>query len=168
MSRFDGIRYGFNDNYSENPDLVETYIRNRSLGFGEEVKRRIMLGTYSLSSGYYDAYYMKAVKVKKLIENDFKEVFKKVDAVLTPTCPELPFKLGEKKNNPLQMYLSDILTIPANLAQLPAISIPIGLSSNNLPVGVQLASDRLNENTMMKMAYLIEQEVAFSNHSPSF
>ena len=92
-----------------------------------------MLGTYSLSSGYYDAYYLKAIKVKKLIENDFKEVLKKVDAVLTPTCPELPFKLGEKKNDPLQMYLSDILTIPANLAQLPAISIPIGLSSNNLP-----------------------------------
>ena len=167
LSRFDGIRYGFNDNHSENQDLVETYIRNRSLGFGEEVKRRIMLGTYSLSSGYYDAYYLKAIKVKKLIENDFKEVFKKVDAVLTPTCPELPFKLDEKKNDPLQMYLSDILTIPANLAQLPAISIPIGLSSNNLPVGVQLASDRLNENTMMKMAYLIEQEASFSKSSPS-
>ena len=167
LSRFDGIRYGFNDNGYENQDLVETYIRNRSLGFGEEVKRRIMLGTYSLSSGYYDAYYLKAIKVKKLIENDFKEVFKKVDAVLTPTCPELPFKLGEKKNDPLQMYLSDILTIPANLAQLPAISIPIGLSSNNLPIGVQLASDKLNENAMMKMAYLIEQEVSFSKTSLS-
>ena len=165
LSRFDGIRYGFNDNGYENQDLVETYIKNRSLGFGEEVKRRIMLGTYSLSSGYYDAYYLKAIKVKKLIENDFKEVFKKVDAVLTPTCPELPFKLGEKKNDPLQMYLSDILTIPANLAQLPAISIPIGLSSNNLPIGVQLASDKLNENAMMKMAYLIEQEVSFSKTS---
>ena len=121
-----------------------------------------MLGTYSLSSGYYDAYYLKAIKVKQLISNDFKNAFSNVDSVLTPTCPELPFKLGEKKNDPLKMYLSDILTIPANLAQLPSISIPLGLSNQNLPIGIQLTGNRLDEVNLLKMASLLEKEINFS------
>ncbi len=167
LSRFDGIRYGFSEE-SENGDLIESYINNRSKGFGEEVKRRIMLGTYSLSSGYYDAYYLKAIKVKQLISNDFRNAFSNVNSILTPTCPELPFKLGEKKNDPLKMYLSDILTIPANLAQLPSISIPLGLSNQNLPIGIQLTGNRLDEVNLLKMASLLEKEINFTKELPKF
>ena len=162
LSRYDGIRYGFSDK-SLNQSLEEFYIKNRSEGFGEEVKRRIMLGTYALSSGYYDAYYLKAIKVKKMIENDFIAAFKDVDCILTPTSPELPFKLGEKKDNPLSMYLSDILTIPANLAQLPSISIPYAISSDNLPIGLQLTSKKLDEESLLKVSSLIESDVSFKH-----
>ena len=122
-----------------------------------------MLGTYALSSGYYDAYYLKAIKVKKMIENDFIAAFKDVDCILTPTSPELPFKLGEKKDNPLSMYLSDILTIPANLAQLPSISIPYAISSDNLPIGLQLTSKKLDEESLLKVSSLIESDVSFKH-----
>ena len=162
LSRYDGIRYGFSDK-SSNQSLEEFYIKNRSEGFGEEVQRRIMLGTYALSSGYYDAYYLKAIKVKKMIENDFIAAFKDVDCILTPTSPELPFKLGEKKDNPLSMYLSDILTIPANLAQLPSISIPYAISSDNLPIGLQLTSKKLDEESLLKVSSLIESDVDFKH-----
>ena len=164
LSRFDGIRYGYSDKNLDPKDLEEVYINNRSKGFGNEVKRRIMLGTYALSSGYYDAYYLKAVHAKKLITNDFNIAFNDVDCVISPTCPELPFKVGEKVNDPLKMYLSDILTIPANLAQLPSISIPISLSKNNLPLGLQLTSQKLDEEKLLKIAYSIEKEVGFNSH----
>tara|TARA_B100000676_G_scaffold313004_1_gene390590 strand:- start:295 stop:1758 length:1464 start_codon:yes stop_codon:yes gene_type:complete len=160
LSRYDGIRYGLS-NDSDVDSLDDFYVMNRSEGFGEEVKRRIMLGTYALSSGYYDAYYLKAVKVKKMIEDDFGKAFEKVDCILSPTSPELPFKLGEKKDNPLSMYLSDILTIPANLAQLPSISIPFNVSSSNLPIGAQLTGDKLCEESLLKISSLIEKEVDF-------
>ena len=160
LSRYDGIRYGFSED-SVTKSLDDFYVNNRSLGFGEEVKRRIMLGTYALSSGYYDAYYLKAVRVKKMIENDFVKAFKEVDCILSPTSPELPFKLGEKKDNPLSMYLSDILTIPANLAGLPSISLPYSISSSNLPIGAQLTSDKLCEESLLKVSSIIENEVKF-------
>ena len=160
LSRYDGIRYGFNNELDINT-LEEFYIKNRSDGFGEEVKRRIMLGTYALSSGYYDAYYLKAVKVKKMIENDFANAFQKVDCILSPTSPELPFKLGEKKDNPLSMYLSDILTIPANLAGLPSISIPFQVSSSDLPIGAQITANKLCEESLLKVSSIIEKEVNF-------
>ena len=162
LSRYDGIRYGFSKNLKSG-SLDDFYVSNRSLGFGEEVKRRIMLGTYALSSGYYDAYYLKAVRVKKMIEKDFIKAFSKVDCILSPTSPELPFKLGEKKNNPLSMYLSDILTIPANLAGLPSISIPFSTSKSNLPIGLQLTSDKLCEESLLKVSSMIEKEVNFKN-----
>lgn len=160
LSRYDGVRYGFSED-SEDSTLEEFYINNRSKGFGDEVKRRIMLGTYSLSSGYYDAYYLKAIKIKNMIINDFNNAFKGVDCVLTPTSPELPFDIGEKRNDPLKMYLSDILTIPANLAELPSISIPFALSITNLPIGLQLTGNKLDEEKLLKISSLIEKEVSF-------
>ena len=162
LSRYDGIRYGFNEK-TTSETLDEFYVKNRSAGFGEEVKRRIMLGTYALSSGYYDAYYLKAIKVKRMIEEDFNEAFKDVDCILTPTSTELPFKLGEKKDNPLSMYLSDILTIPANLAELPSISIPFATSSSNLPIGAQLTANKLCEESLLKVSSMVENEVGFKS-----
>jgi aspartyl-tRNA(Asn)/glutamyl-tRNA(Gln) amidotransferase subunit A len=162
LSRYDGVRYGFSQKEPKQ-SLDDFYVKNRTEGFGDEVKRRIMLGTYALSSGYYDAYYLKAIKVKKMVENDFAAAFKDVDCILTPTSPELPFKLGEKKGNPLSMYLSDILTIPANLAQLPSISIPFALSASGLPIGAQLTSKRLDEESLLKVSSILENEVGFNN-----
>ena len=121
-----------------------------------------MLGNYALSSGYYDAYYLKANKVKEMIVSDFTSAFNDVDCILSPTCPELPFSLGEKKNDPLKMYLSDILTIPANLAQLPSISIPLSLSKNGLPIGIQITGKKLDENTLLKVADSFENLIGFS------
>lgn len=162
LSRYDGIRYGFSED-KDFKTLDEFYVNNRSNGFGEEVKRRIMLGTYALSSGYYDAYYLKAIKVKKMIEKDFATAFKNVDCILSPTSPELPFKLQEKKNNPLSMYLSDILTIPANLAELPSISIPFSLSSSKLPIGALITGDKLSEESLLIISSIIEKEVDFNS-----
>ena len=162
LSRFDGVRYGHSSNEKNIKDLEEFYIKNRSEGFGDEVKRRIMLGNYALSSGYYDAYYLKANKVKEMIVSDFTSAFNDVDCILSPTCPELPFSLGEKKNDPLKMYLSDILTIPANLAQLPSISIPLSLSKNGLPIGIQITGKKLDENTLLKVADSLENLIGFS------
>ncbi|NCS89363.1 MAG: Asp-tRNA(Asn)/Glu-tRNA(Gln) amidotransferase subunit GatA [Ignavibacteria bacterium] len=150
LQRYDGVRYGVRDK-NEN-ELNEMYTKTRSNGFGDEVKRRIMLGTYVLSSGYYDAYYTKAQKVRRLIQEDFTNAFKKVDIILTPTSPFTAFKIGEKSSDPLQMYLSDIYTTSANLAGIPGISIPVGNDSNGLPIGMQLLANQFNEEILLQTA----------------
>jgi len=156
LSRYDGVRFGYRH---ENPeDLNEMYTLTRSEGFGDEVKRRIMLGTYVLSSGYYDAYYRKAQKVRRLIKEDFTNAFEQVDIILTPTSPFTAFKIGEKSSDPMQMYLSDIYTTSINLAGIPAINIPIGFDSNDLPIGVQLIANQFEENLLL-------QTVKFFNKS---
>ena len=155
LSRYDGARYGFR---AENtPNLENMYVKSRSEGFGREVKRRIMLGTYVLSSGYYDAYYQKARKVRDLITGDFNKAFENVDCIITPTTPTTAFKLGEKLDNPLDMYLSDIYTASINLAGLPAISIPAGKDSKNLPIGLQIIGREFDEDTIFKIAHFIEK-----------
>ncbi len=159
LARFDGVRFGFRDKTAST--LLEMYERSRGDGFGAEAKRRIILGTFSLSSGYYDAYYLKAMKVRTKIKNDFDEVFKKVDALVTPTAPSPAFKLGEKTENPLQMYLSDIYTISANLAGVPAISIPCGFSKSNLPIGLQFLAKPFDEGNLFKLAHAFEQNTEF-------
>ena len=150
LSRFDGVRYGYR---CENPkDLNDLYTRSRAEGFGTEVKRRIMIGTYVLSSGYYDAYYRKAQQLRRLIANDFTEVFKKVDLIMSPTAPTPAFKLGEKANDPVSMYISDIYTLPVNLACLPGISIPAGFV-NNLPIGLQIIAPHFREEKLLNVAH---------------
>ena len=148
LARYDGIKYGFSSEKAK--DLQEIYFQSRGRGFGKEVKRRIMLGTFALSAGYYDAYYLKAEKVRTLIKSDFLQAFKKVDIILTPVSPTLPFKLGEKINDPLQMYLSDIFTVSASLAGLPALSVPVAFKQN-LPVGLQIIGKYFHENTILKV-----------------
>jgi len=155
LARYDGIRYGMSES---GETLLDTYTRTRSKHFGDEVKRRIMLGTYVLSAGYYDAYYLRAQKVRTKIIEDFKKAFEKVDLILTPTLPTLPFKLGERLNNPLSMYLADLLTVPANLAGLPAISIPAG-ESGGLPIGVQLIAPPFKEDLLFNTANYFEDEI---------
>ena len=155
LSRFDGVRYGYHAKGVTN--LLELYEKSRGEGFGPEVKRRIMLGTYALSSGYYDAYYSKAQKVRTLIKQDFDKAFEQVDIIATPTSPSPAFKMGEKVADPLQMYLSDIFTISCNLAGLPGLSLPCGLTSQNLPIGLQLLGKPFDESTMLRMAYHYEQ-----------
>ncbi len=153
LARYDGARYGFRA--SDHNSLVSMYKKTRSQGFGAEVKRRIMLGTYVLSAGYYDAYYRKAQKVRRLIKEDFDKAFEKVDVILTPTTPTTAFKIGEKSNDPLQMYLSDIYTTSANLAGIPGISIPIRKDSNNLPIGMQLLTQQFQEETLLNCSSII-------------
>jgi aspartyl-tRNA(Asn)/glutamyl-tRNA(Gln) amidotransferase subunit A len=157
LSRYDGARYGHRT--KEKLPLQEMYKASRSEGFGSEVKRRIMLGTYVLSHGYYDAYYIKAQKVRRQIKNDFDESFKKVDLILTPTTPTTAFKLGEKSSDPLEMYLNDIYTTSANLAGIPGINIPIGKDSNGLPIGTQLLANQFDELSLLQMSYFIEQNI---------
>lgn len=155
LSRYDGVRFGYRH---ENPkDLNEMYTLSRSDGFGDEVKRRIMLGTYVLSSGYYDAYYKKAQKVRRLIKEDFSNAFEKVDIILTPTSPFTAFKIGEKSTDPMQMYLSDIYTTSANLAGIPALNIPIGFDSKKLPIGVQLIANQFEENLLLQAANIFNK-----------
>jgi aspartyl-tRNA(Asn)/glutamyl-tRNA(Gln) amidotransferase subunit A len=154
LSRFDGAHYGYRA--KDSSDLDEMYKFSRTEGFGEEVKRRIMLGTYVLSSGYYDAYYKKAQKVRRLIKSDFDEAFKNVDIILTPTSPTPAFKIGEKSDNPLKMYLSDIYTTSANLAGIPAINIPVGVNSSSLPIGMQLLSKQFDELSLLQTAKILE------------
>ncbi|HVF45066.1 MAG TPA: Asp-tRNA(Asn)/Glu-tRNA(Gln) amidotransferase subunit GatA [Pyrinomonadaceae bacterium] len=155
LARYDGVRYGYR---AEDPgDLREMYRRTREEGFGAEVKRRIMLGTYVLSSGYYDAYYLKAQKVRSLIKRDFRDAFERCDAVLTPTAPTPAFRLGEKTSDPLSMYLSDVYTCMANLAGVPGISVPCGLSAQGLPVGFQLMAPHWGESTLFRLAHAYEQ-----------
>ncbi len=150
LARYDGARYGYrSDNYS---NLEEMYINSRTEGFGTEVKRRIMLGTYVLSSGYYDAYYRKAQKVRRLIKEDFDKVFQQVDLLITPTTPTTAFKIGEKSDNPLEMYLSDIYTTSANLAGIPGINIPIAKNSNGLPIGMQVLAKQFDEEKLISFA----------------
>lgn len=155
LARFDGVRYGFRaENVNE---LREMYYKTREEGFGAEVKRRIMLGTYVLSSGYYDAYYAKAQKVRTLLKQDYQNAFAKCDAILTPTSPSTAFKIGEKSDDPLAMYLSDIYTVSANLAGVPAISVPCGVSSENLPIGVQLVGNTWSESLLLNLANVYEK-----------
>jgi aspartyl-tRNA(Asn)/glutamyl-tRNA(Gln) amidotransferase subunit A len=156
LARFDGVRYGFRAEGSHS--LRETYYKTREEGFGAEVKRRIMLGTYVLSSGYYDAYYAKAQKVRHLIRQDYLNSFQKCDVILTPTSPSTAFKIGEKSDDPLAMYLSDIYTVSANLAATPAISVPCGLSSDGLPIGLQLVGKHWSESVLLNMASVYENE----------
>lgn len=154
LARYDGVRYGFR---AENAHyLREMYLKTREEGFGAEVKRRIMLGTYVLSSGYYDAYYAKAQKVRTLIKNDFQNAFRKCDVILTPTSPTVPFKIGEKSDDPLAMYLSDIYTASANLAGIPGINVPCGVSSGGLPIGLHLLGNYWSENTLLNFAHQYE------------
>jgi aspartyl-tRNA(Asn)/glutamyl-tRNA(Gln) amidotransferase subunit A len=156
LARYDGTRFGFRSNEFES--LLSMYKNSRSVGFGSEVKRRIMLGTYVLSAGYYDAYYRKAQKVRRLIKNDFDEAFKQVDVILTPTTPTTAFKIGEKSDDPLQMYLSDIYTTSTNLAGIPGISIPIGKDPLNLPIGMQILANQFEEEKLFQMANLLLNE----------
>jgi aspartyl-tRNA(Asn)/glutamyl-tRNA(Gln) amidotransferase subunit A len=164
LARFDGIRYGLR---VEGKDPAELYSNTRGAGFGDEVKRRIILGTYVLSSGYYDAYYLRAQKVRTLIRNDFLKAFEKVDAIVTPTTPTAAFKIGEKSDDPLQMYLSDIFTISCNLAGICGISIPCGFTkSPKLPIGLQLLGKPFGEETLLKIAHAYEQITAWHKEKP--
>ena len=153
LARYDGARYGYRSKYSDT--LEEMYVNSRTEGFGAEVKRRIMLGTYVLSSGYYDAYYRKAQKVRRLIKEDFDKAFSNVDIILTPTTPTVAFKLGEKSNDPLQMYLSDIYTTSANLAGIPGLNVPIGKNENGLPIGLQILADHFQEEKLFSFAKVL-------------
>ena len=159
LGRFDGIRYGYRT--PEYSNLKEIYKKSRSEGFGPEVKRRIILGTYVLSSGYYDAYYKKAQQVRTLVSNEFSKAFEKYDVILTPTSPVTAFNIGEKSNNPLEMYLADICTVSVNIAGVPAISIPCGVDSNGLPIGMQLIGNKFEEEKILNAAYTFEQKVKF-------
>ena len=149
LSRFDGVRYGYRSD--ESAVLEDMYVNSRSEGFGEEVKRRIMLGTYVLSAGYYDAYYRKAQKVRRLIMNDFENAFKEVDFIISPTTPDTAFRLGEKIEDPLSMYLNDIYTASVNLAGIPAISIPSGKDRNGLPFGIQVMGRKFDEEGLLRI-----------------
>ena len=167
LGRFDGIRYGYRtENYQ---NLKELYKNSRSEGFGEEVKRRIILGTYVLSSGYYDAYYKKAQQVRTLVKNEFSKAFEKYDVLLTPTAPNVAFEMGTKSNNPLEMYLADICTVSVNIAGLPAISIPCGVNGDNMPIGMQLIGNKFEEEKILNTAYAFEQEYGFrEKYKPEF
>ncbi|QIZ20301.1 Asp-tRNA(Asn)/Glu-tRNA(Gln) amidotransferase subunit GatA [Candidatus Pelagibacter giovannonii] len=160
LARYDGVKYGFR---SKGENLIDMYEKTRSEGFGSEVQRRIMIGTYVLSSGYYDAYYLKAQKVRKLIKNDFDEAYKKVDAILTPSTPSAAFKIGEKTNDPVSMYLNDIFTVPVNLAGLPAISIPAGVDTKGYPLGLQIIGKAFDEQNILNIAYAMEEKIQFNN-----
>ena len=167
LGRFDGIRYGYRTkNYS---DLKELYKNSRTEGFGDEVKRRIILGTYVLSSGYYDAYYKKAQKVRSLVIKEFDKAFEKYDVLLTPSSPTVAFEIGTRSNNPLEMYLADICTVSVNIAGLPGISIPCGVNSEGMPIGLQLIGQRFNEEKILNAAYNYEQAVKFrEKYKPEF
>ncbi|WP_435098352.1 Asp-tRNA(Asn)/Glu-tRNA(Gln) amidotransferase subunit GatA [Candidatus Pelagibacter bacterium nBUS_27] len=160
LARYDGVKYGFR---AKGENLIDMYEKTRSEGFGDEVQRRIMIGTYVLSSGYYDAYYLKAQKVRKLIKNDFDEAYKKVDAILTPSTPTSAFKIGEKKDDPVSMYLNDIFTVPVNLAGLPAISIPAGHDTSGYPLGLQIIGKAFKEQEILNLAYAMEDKINFKN-----
>tara|TARA_B100001250_G_scaffold45341_1_gene35625 strand:+ start:326 stop:1780 length:1455 start_codon:yes stop_codon:yes gene_type:complete len=160
LARYDGVKYGFR---SPGVNLIDMYEKTRSEGFGEEVKRRIMIGTYVLSSGYYDAYYLKAQKVRKLIKKDFDEVYNKVDAILTPSTPSSAFEIGEKLDDPVSMYLNDIFTVPVNLAGLPGISIPAGLDKKKHPLGIQIIGKPFDEQSILNIAYAMEEKINFKN-----
>ncbi len=161
LARYDGVKYGFR---SEGENLIDMYEKTRSEGFGEEVKRRILIGTYVLSSGYYDAYYLKAQKVRQLIKKDFDNVYNNVDAILTPSTPSSAFKIGEKTDDPVSMYLNDIFTVPINLAGLPGISIPAGIDNKGFPLGLQIIGKPFDEQTILNIAYSMEEKINFKNN----
>lgn len=163
LARFDGVRYGAR--VDEGGGLLDLYLNSRSRGFGPEVKRRIMLGTYALSSGYYDAYYLKAQKVRTLIKQDFDDIFKKYDVVIGPTAPTTAFKLGSQTEDPLTMYLNDILTIPVSLAGIPAVSVPCGFAEG-MPVGLQIIGKEFDESTILRVAHAFEQNTDHHKQRP--
>ena len=164
LARFDGVQYGLGAQKAKS--IIEMYKKTRKLGFGDEAKRRIILGTFALSSGYYDAYYSRALKVRTLIKRDFEEAFKKYDAILTPTSPTPAFKIGEKVEDPLTMYLSDIFTISANLAGIPGVSVPCGFTKDNLPIGLQILGKPFDEETILRIAYNYEQATPWHKRKP--
>ena len=166
LGRFDGIRYGYRTENFEN--LNDIYRNSRSEGFGPEVKRRIILGTYVLSSGYYDAYYKKAQKVRTIIKNEYDKLFEKYDLILTPTSPTTAFKIGEKSNNPLEMYMADICTVSVNIAGLPGMSVPCKLDKNGLPIGFLLVGNSFEEEKIFQAAYTYEQNTNFRENKPTF
>ncbi len=163
LARYDGVKYGFS--YLDTTNMWEAMEKTKQFGFGAEVKRRIMLGTYALSAGYYDAYYLKAQKVRTLIIREFKDAFEKYDALVTPTSPTVPFKLGEKVDDPIQMYLSDVCTLPINIAGLPAISIPAGFA-DGLPIGMQIIGKPFDEETILHIAFAYEQATDWHKRKP--
>lgn len=164
LARYDGVKYGYRaEKYT---DLMDLYKQTRSEGFGAEVKRRIMLGTYALSSGYYDAYYKKALQVRTLIKNEFDEAFRKYDLVIGPTAPTTAYKIGEKTDDPLEMYLGDIYTVSVNIAGLPGLVVPCGLDSRNLPIGLQLIGKPFDESTLLRVGYTFEQNTEFHKNKP--
>ena len=163
LARFDGVQYGLRKKADR---LGDMYKSTRAEGFGEEAIRRIILGTYSLSSGYYEDYYLKAQKVRTIIQEEFKRAFNEVDCIITPTSPTVAFKLGERINDPLKMYLSDIFTIGANLAGIPAISIPCGFNSENLPIGLQILANVFNEEVIFKVAYAYQENTGWHKRKP--
>jgi aspartyl-tRNA(Asn)/glutamyl-tRNA(Gln) amidotransferase subunit A len=163
LARYDGVKYGFS--YQDTNNMWEAMEKTKQFGFGAEVKRRIMLGTYALSAGYYDAYYLKAQKVRTLIIREFKDAFEKYDALVTPTSPTVPFKLGEKVDDPIQMYLSDVCTLPINIAGLPAISIPAGFA-DGLPIGMQVIGKPFDEETILRVAFAYEQATEWHKRKP--
>jgi len=163
LARYDAVKYGIRE---EADSLIEMYTKTRAKGFGTEVKRRIMLGTYALSAGYYDAYYLKAQKVRTLIKQDFDQAFEKVDVLVCPTAPTTAFKAGEKTSDPLSMYLSDLMTIPVNLAGLPSMSIPCGFDGQNLPIGLQLIGNVLREDILFRVGYAYEQSTKWHTQKP--
>ena len=163
LARYDGMRYGLR---VDGKDLIDTYERTRAEGFGAEVKRRVLIGTYVLSAGYYDAYYLKAQKIRTLITRDFDRVFEDVDLILTPTAPSAAFAIGERNDDPIQMYLNDVFTVPANLAGLPGISVPSGLSDDGLPLGLQLVGRAFDEETVFRAASVLETAADFKAVPP--
>jgi aspartyl-tRNA(Asn)/glutamyl-tRNA(Gln) amidotransferase subunit A len=164
LARYDAVKYGLRQ---EADNLIDMYTNTRAKGFGTEVKRRIMLGTYALSAGYYDAYYLKAQKVRTLIKQDFEKAFEQVDVLVCPTSPTTAFKAGEKTADPLSMYLSDLMTIPVNLAGLPGMSIPCGFDEQNLPIGLQLIGNVLREDVLFHVAYAYEQATQWHKRQPN-
>jgi aspartyl-tRNA(Asn)/glutamyl-tRNA(Gln) amidotransferase subunit A len=164
LARFDGVRYGHR--CKEPKDLKDLYMRSRGEGFGAEVQRRILIGTYALSAGYYDAYYLKAQKVRRLISDDFKRAFQDVDVIMGPTSPSVAFRFGEKSADPIAMYLSDIYTIAVNLAGLPGMSIPVGFSKN-LPVGMQIIGDYFSEERLLNVAHRYQQATDWHTRAPA-
>ncbi|BAU44543.1 Asp-tRNA(Asn)/Glu-tRNA(Gln) amidotransferase subunit GatA [Leptolyngbya sp. O-77] len=164
LARYDGVKYGFRADDPEN--LLDMYAKTRAKGFGAEVKRRIMIGTYALSAGYYDAYYLKAQKVRTLIKQDFEIAFQKVDVLVCPTSPTTAFKAGEKTDDPLSMYLSDLMTIPVNLAGLPALSLPCGFDEQGLPIGLQMIGNVLREDLLLSVAHAYEQTTEWHKKAP--
>ncbi|MEG2813971.1 MAG: amidase family protein, partial [Oscillospiraceae bacterium] len=166
LARFDGVKYGYRSpNYT---NLIDMYENTRSEGFGEEVKRRILLGTFVLSSGYYDAYYKRAKLLQKRIQTEFTEIFKECDVLLTPTAPDTAFKIGENDNNPVKMYANDICTVTVNIAGLPAISLPVGYGKNKMPIGMQLIGEKFTEQTLFNVSKKYEDLVGGFNKSDDF
>jgi len=165
LARYDGVRYG--NRIKDAPNLASMFCDSREAGLGEEVKRRIMIGTYALSSGYYDAYYLKAQKVRMLVKQDFDLAFEDVDVLLCPTAPTPAFKIGDKLSDPVSMYLEDLMTVPISLAGLPAISIPCGFTEDGLPIGMQLVGKLFREEDILQIAYAYEQSTEWHTRRPS-